>query len=794
MPFLSLSDATFILNWACQILATNEMGGKRSKKKNRQQKRRGQQPGLKEVLERYQASDFPGTLNLFRKARFRSEEAGPAKQLKAALMNQMALQHFRDQEYRQVINLLTPTLQVQSKPGFPLPASETHLLMGLSHLYLGQFDQAVDSLAQANDPPSGIPSFYLLLARAYAASKKPDTLADFEQTHQNLLALLDDNQLAYLRSTFYLAREDFAKAASFLKKVKATKNNGLEPNTQNLQALLEEQPPQEEALESSKTLYKVLASGSLTTQDVEYLDHFEEFEELLLESKNYDRAKTLGQHLDQLCAKGEPLTDDLFQHCFDNIREDLKPFLVYNQVATLYNQADNEGYTRRILRYLRKHRDLFFQIPESGDLYLDFAVVNIESIRPDSFIRSFRQFINRFGKVLTVKRLDQMSWKIQHTYLGEGFKDKLDFLVELLDEFPSMVGLKVQLYLVSVLDFDPSYSTKMEDLFALDNFPDNRERILNEVGAAIEGMEPELIFFLQSSMEEVLEFYFSSIERFLRITTDMVNRHPPKAAAAPVVVAITKKVHRSFLKVAERHGELLQSDTIPEMTNQFYSLLDTIGTDESAHFKKELIEATKTIGQSRELMELLESNNPEPKATDLFGKYINQDRLPELMDQLIDLIDKQHYAEELVPILTLFLKTVVEKVPGKAIDILAEFDERLEIIADQESCDHPVQFYCAWLKDLFKIKKTDYHQAVYTLFDSAPWALTSGVMPVQYNTVAKGLDFAGRAAKASSDFEYDKIVVNDYLQYLEELLQVKSLKTIERSYKLARAYFTSDNR
>lgn len=169
------------------------MGRRKSKSKSKHNTRN--QVGFKDILLKFQQEDYAGAGNLFKKAKITSEDAGKAKQLKMAILHQIGFQYFLDKKYTKTIELLSSSLQVQSKAGFPLPFELTHTLLGLSYLHIGQFKEGAASLKKGILETSNTATFYYLLALIYDQKDSSNSFDVFLQTHHLSLTLQTLNHL-----------------------------------------------------------------------------------------------------------------------------------------------------------------------------------------------------------------------------------------------------------------------------------------------------------------------------------------------------------------------------------------------------------------------------------------------------------------------------------------------------------------------------------------------------------------------------------------------------------------------
>ena len=311
---------------------------------------------------RYQSA----TLSM-RRVKVSPKDQKKLAQLQIAAHYLWALDYFKKQEYTQAISTLRMFIE-RYKKKMNLPLEKANMLIGISYLYNHNWEKAIDYLkdAASNSQTESF-SFYYLLAIIY--QKKHAQFSDFLTEYEQTINQLTADRKNYLTIAFALVQGKYAQAQTFLTNYIANTNQD-SPNLLALKTLLEEGTPQKTDA-SIKGLYKYLLKQPLKSREETYLNNLPQLKDFTTERTHTKIRTELAKSVEQLCEEGTPLSPSVFEACMSLPKEYL-PYLVYNQIAALFNE-DIEDNETRIVNLLKKYEWYFFQVPESPFLFAQIA-------------------------------------------------------------------------------------------------------------------------------------------------------------------------------------------------------------------------------------------------------------------------------------------------------------------------------------------------------------------------------------------------------------------------------------
>ncbi|MCD4746901.1 MAG: hypothetical protein K8R58_11440, partial [Bacteroidales bacterium] len=365
-----------------------------SKKKNR---KKNQIP-LIQVIQHYEQGNYSRANELLKKAKITSEESGIAKQLKVEIANQVSISYFKEYKFKEAIQCAESTFNIQPKPEYPLPNANTNIIIGLSHLFLGNYNDAIQYLKSThNNPETSSFYFYYILAELYNNQYEScKSIVEFNNLNKEYLEQIPDNKKAWLQAVFYLIKNKFLACSNKLKEI----NTESHVQTRNLEFLINylNKKRFKQEYQGLKPLYKFLSGFELSFTEELFLHHFQNIKQYHKNIKSKIKNKDLSDNINNLCFNAIPLDErilDLF--ISDNELKDNFKYIIYNNVNALVSdfniEYNNDGNYELANRYINKFRNYFFQIPESVFLYLSFTHM-LDYLKDDLFFRNILYYIN----------------------------------------------------------------------------------------------------------------------------------------------------------------------------------------------------------------------------------------------------------------------------------------------------------------------------------------------------------------------------------------------------------------
>ncbi len=762
------------------------MGSKnrRKKKNNKTQSKLG----FKDVITRFSDEDYTGALNLLKKIRTKPEEAGQIKQLKACLVNRFALDAMKSSAYKEALQSLEGNFQVQAKAGFPLPLDSTNILAGICLLYLGNHDDALQKFEQITSPVHPDVYFYQLLALIYTQKEKKEDFATFQKEHKASLTTLSVEKQQYIPIAWHISKGDFVYAAMLLEQLK-TSDAATQSNIKALQAIITNTTFDTDKPDSVKTVYKAFLQLDTSLSERTYLDSFEAFEELIFSMDRAEDTFKLKDHLAVLCIEGRSLESAAFDYCFNQLRDNHKHYLVYNQIANLYNESE-ESLNKNIYQYLRKHMSLFLKVPEALILYMDITLCNPSKIRPESFWRNIYNFLEHFGSTLPVFKLDHIGWHIQLACESRGFLDdkKPHQIIKICEDYPRMIGIKIQLLLLQSLHPNMRVSDDLKDVFSQPHLQDNKRQILSALSLFFSGYLNELHFL--DFDNRLCQQALNTIKNLQSKILYYLSIHPP-AQNATVVLDIFRRIH-FFLEDIDELYDINEFDNYNSYSDeiednykivlQFFSHLE-----DDPEFMNEYSQLFK-VSPYLKLAKLIESGKSQEAIAGEMKNLVKTQPPQEILDFLVGGIQRHYHHFAFAGPLAYFFQYLCESKPEIAVQIASSYGGKY-IDTEDLFYIHRDKFYVAIIERFVKLKQPIYHTMVFRFLEGLVLLMTKTIRPRNYNTAGKALVYMKMVIEKNPRFEFDKDLITVLIAFVERAVKVRKLKTLKKTLTQVKAFF-----
>ena len=404
--------------------------------------KRGNIPiNYEEIEDNLQRGNYRLVATILRKTKFPPKEKKRGDQLNIDTHFYWALDLFNQKEYTQAISTLRMFVE-RYKNKITLPLEKSDMLLGLSYLYLNNWEKATMYLQKANSNPNTKAfNFYYLLALIY--QKKYQDFDSLLAAHQPKVDALAVPRQQYLAIAYALVAQDFEQAATLLETYpKEELDEETAANITALQAIVTGTTYQTEE-KPLNSLYKFLLAIPLSVEEKNYIEAIPQLEASAQEVKKGQLKETVKEALHELCVEGASLSREDFEACME-LPEEYRPYIVYNQIAALFNE-DIEYTEEEVLELLRKYEWYFFRVPESIFLFSQIVYWDEENFTPTTFWRAMETSFDRFGKTFTPLQLNRLSWRVMSCLeFGDLGVEKAHIKqqTKLIKSYPQLVGLK----------------------------------------------------------------------------------------------------------------------------------------------------------------------------------------------------------------------------------------------------------------------------------------------------------------------------------------------------------------
>ena len=561
--------------------------GKKSKFKK-------QSVSIETIIEKYRAKKFLEVTTLLRKTKFPPQHQKKAAQINLNIQYSIALDLFHHKQYKQCVTNLRMFVERFKKKN-NLPLDNTNMLIGLCYLYQNDWDKAASYLKNAaNNSITKSFHFYYLLALIY--QNKYDSFSAFSTAHQNELKEIENTRQQYLEIAFYIVQQDNKKVNSLLKKLQPKDPIGT-ANAKALTAIFNGKA-YKDGTTFIKPLYKSILDFPLNTAEKEYLSSLSQLSTITKAKEEQSIKTVLKAPIEQLCKEGKPLSDSAFERCLQ-IPEVYRPYLVYNQIAALFNE-DIEDNETKIIQLLKKYEWHFFQVPESLFLFLQIVYWDTDNFSSNYFWKTLEIGLDRFGKTFTPLQLNRLSWRIYGcleygNLTGEGRKvDRR--LHKLAKAFPQMLGLKLWQLMDYVWQPGIPLPETALDIFANKNFQYGSE-------IALEKME--------DLSEEMIDFKKMAFSKFSFSYHDSEEAAMMGEAIQKMYRSTIDKLANMLVLTTTKYDVHLKNKGLLDLFLVSINYIQQIKTNEQLMLKKPQLEALKTA--YHQLLVHFEEDKPESK-------------------------------------------------------------------------------------------------------------------------------------------------------------------------------------
>ncbi|MCP3931698.1 MAG: hypothetical protein GY705_21660 [Bacteroidetes bacterium] len=767
----------------------------RKKSKKRKGRSKGQkQYSLSDVSMRFHQGNYKLALRTLANAKVRSEEAAKAKELKVNICHHLAYDHFCKQEFESAIKAVSSVLNMQAKEGQQFPLEVTTTLVGLCHLYMGNFQKAESCLqASIEKENTRMFGFYYLLAILYQA--RYESFSRFKENFASYFSHLDESRLEYLEIFFHLLKREY-DTASHLLAAHETDSHIQHLNFNALQAIINKNNKSVSHSTKLKPLYRLLLRYELSATEKTYLSSYQAlspyFEEL--QQKEKDTLNLL--RIRQLCEEGEPLLDVDFSHLLQNIPEDLQPYVVYNQLALLYNSKNFQDNYNGILSYFKKNSRLFFRIPESIFLYLSFVYFDSDKHIASSFFSNIDQYLKNFGHLLSNSKLNRLGWMIFSC-----MDDNPDFtklsnigkrgIYELASQYPNIVAF--QLWLMVEASVMPASSQKGKlhlDLFSDPDVQNQRKEIIKHLDAFYRKMYPQesLLPFAMFSRKEDLHFFKTIIKQFTEQLLKSIN-DSSVAVEAKVVLDIFNLLHKYLAKLFNE-SEVKADSLYKSIKTGYQKALDYFDEkqENSPYFQD--YKTFLLLPKMAKISSLLEEQPWNLEKS--LAKLVKEGAASVILDMILRNIEDSDFNSYYIPPLRIFLKVQVDHAQERSVEFTESFIHAFKNKFQNIYYAPSDEYYLELLKNcITKLKSSKYHKMIYTLVRGFRKELTEVEVAVYYNTAGKVLQFLMQAITNQPDFEYDASFVDELLQFTGDVAKKRKLKGLGAIHKQAEVFFNN---
>ena len=751
-------------------------------------KKQDSKAGFQKIIRIFQKGDYREAACLLRQAKFLPKDAPKVNQLNIDIHFFWALDYFIQSDYSQAINTLRMFIE-RYKKKMKLPLEKADILLGLSYLYLGNWEKGTDYLqASKNQESTRKFYFYYLLCLIY--QKKYKDFYVFFEKHQEDIDLLGQNRRQYLEITFAIVVQDLERAKTLLENYEGLS----EAHTNNIIAL-------KNILDSStivtreehlKTLYKALLKVSLSETEEKYLALFPQFEDSVVDLKYQRLEKSLIKILEKLC-EGQALSDSELIKCL-KMPEEHRPHIIYNQVANLYNEGIEENESQ-IVATIKKHERHFFKVPESLLLFTQIVYWDAENFSSTFFWRSLETGLDYFGETFNDFQFNRLSWSIFGCLQTSGFTvekvfNKRQFRMAVA--YPQMLGLKLWQIIDHAMLPGINLPDSALDVFTFSNFQYGHKMAIKKLEQALGGMFPQRGFFsfMMEDLRELEKAYEQILYRLQNALIRATNEHQVHLKNR-VVLDLFKITHRFINKFEREKAITLEKEKIKKFTDAYKNILELFDEIKPASEYFQDYQLLLNAPKRQAIAKLIDSNYDEKILKAQFKSLINEGVTAIINQAFIDKMDSTHFDDYITKPLVVYLKTLVDN-SGEHLEASIQqfgklYVKQLKLPYD---CEHPDEVYLQLLGKLATEKPTPNHtQLLGTLANVYLPYMIGTIEPIYYNTIEKLLTYFRKTYKVNPDFNFDQELIQQLMVFTKKVVKTKKLKKLTKSLAETEAIF-----
>ncbi len=747
---------------------------------------------FQEISQLLQKKHFSQAAAILRKTKFPPKEKKKADQLNIDIHYYWALAYFEEKEYLRAITTLRMFVE-RFKKKIKLPLEKANMLLGLSYLYTNDFVKAATYLATAKNTPATQPFyFYYLLSLVY--QKKYEDLVGLTADHEKELNLLTEDQKSYLTIAIALVQSNFEQAKTLLADYNANDKN-IADNINSLKAILEETTYQA-TTPTLKPLYKSFLKLNLSDIEKQYLAKIPGFKEQVVDLKNDQLQEDLVIPLQKLCEEGKSLARWKFERCME-MPEIHRPYIVYNQVAALYNEdIEDEENEYEMVAIIKKYERHFFQMPEAIFLFAQIMYWNPENFTPTFFWRNLEHSLDRFGQSFTPLQLNRLSWRIAGCLEDpDPAKKRIhnSHQYKLAKAYPQMLGMKWGQIDDYVFAPDSSLLDSSLDIFTYANFQYGSHIARDKWENGLEGLypDPSLIASFLGHLEMGHMINESVIENHLdEVYTKILNKAQTfltKATTAhqihlknKVVLDLFKMTHQSMNKFEKDRGRIVGKTKKAKFFDAYYQMIVLFEEDQADSEYLQDYQLLENAPKINHLTKVIKTHKKEKELIDLFQNHLAAGESNLIHQVLLDNLRYTHLIDEALDITLIYFKVLIDKGDTALADIVQNFGNlyikrlRLPYVPN-----FPDSNFFHILEQLIKGKMTIAHiTTINTLATVYLPFITRTVEPLYYNMAEKLLSYFIKVKKKQPNFAFNQLLIQELKKFVKEAVEERKLKKL----------------
>jgi len=757
-------------------------------------KKKGGKPNqiFQEINGALEKKNFAIAASILRKAKFPPQERKKADQFNIDIHYFWALDHFNKKEYLQAITTLRMFVE-RFKKKIQLPLEKANMLLGLSYFYRNDFVKATTYLETSkNTPATHSFYFYYLLSLIY--QKKHTNLAALFTEHEKQLPLLSPDQKEYLAIALALVQADYEKATKLLATYTAV-DEALVSNIAGLRAILADTSYKSED-KLLKPLYKTFLKIELSEAEKQYFAKIPAIKEEVESLENNELKTILAIPLRKLCEDGESLTVVEFEQCM-RLPEAYRSFVVYNQVAALYNE-DIEEKEANIVAIIKKYAYHFFQVPESIFLFAQIIYWDPDNFTPTFFWKNLETGLDRFGKSFTPNQLNRLSWRILNCledpdYSGKKIHNRRQN--KLAKAYPQMLALKYWQIIDGISTPDLEIQASVLDVFSYPNFQlgshlatDKWELFLktlypdSSLISMILGREDSFLFgggFDRNAIEnDMTIMYGKLLNKTQTALVDATTKNEVHLKNR-VVLDLFKLTHQTMNKFEKDRDSVLNEETKTAFFKAYHRMIVFFEEDQP---DSEYLQDYQLLENAPKINQLVKVIKGYDKIAirDLFRKHISAGESNLIHQALIDVLRYGEDIDNELATVLLYLKILTEEQETELAAIVEHFGTlyvkrlRLPYVPS-----YPDSNYFHILEKLTKEKPSPTNiLTILTLTEVYMPYLTREVEPFYYNMAEKLLRYFIKAKKKYPTFDFKPKVMQQLQKFVKKAVVERTLKKL----------------
>ena len=747
---------------------------------------------FRQINEELEKKNFSIAASILRKAKFPPQERKKADQLNIDIHYFWALDYFNNKDYLQAITTLRMFVE-RFKKKIKLPLEKANMLLGLSYFYMNDFVKATTYLETSkNTPATHSFYFYYLLTLIY--QKKYTNLAALFTDHEKQLPLLSPDQKEYLAIALAFVQTDYEKANTLLATY-AAEEESLVSNITGLRAILANTPYKSEE-KFIKPLYKTFLEIELSAAEKQYFAKIPAIKEAVESLENTELQAILAIPLQKLCEDGESLTTTEFEQCM-GLPEAYRSFVVYNQVAALYNE-DIEETEAYIIAIVKKYAHYFFQIPESIFLFAQIIYWDPDNFTPTFFWKNLETSLDRFVKSFTPNQLNKLSWRIFNCledpdYSGKKIHNRRQN--KLATTYPQMLALKFWQIIDGIATPDMEVPASALDVFSYPNFQlgshlakDKWELFLRDMYpdssliSILLGRENSFLFggsidrdAIESHMTEIYNKLLNKAQTALIDATTKNDVHLKNK----VVLDFFKLTHQAINKFEKDRDTLVNEEKKTAFFKAYHQMIVFFEEDQPDSEYLQDYQLLENAPKMNLLAKVIKEYD-ETATMDLFRKHLAAGESNLIHQALIEELRYGYDIDNELATVLLYLRVLMEEQETELATIVANFGTlyvkrlRLPYVPS-----YPDSNYFNILEKLTKEKPSPTNiLTILTLTEVYMPYLTREVEPFYYNMAEKLLSYFIKAKKKYPTFDFKLKVIQQLQEFVKKAVVERSLKKL----------------